>query len=139
MPVLQFDTGLVTYKLNDVCEVQFNPTDNNFAERLFKSFDDLENRQEVWKKQVERMADKKEIFDFMRERDTEMRQIIDDLFGVSVCEACFGHMSVYALAGGLPAWVNLFLAVMDEIDTSFAREQKMTNEKIKKYTAKYHR
>ena len=64
MPVLQFDTGLVTYKLNDVCEVQFNPTDNNFAERLFKSFDDLENRQEVWKKQVERMADKKEIFDF---------------------------------------------------------------------------
>lgn len=139
MPVLQFETGLVTYKLNEVCEVQFNPTDNDFAERLFKAFDELEGRQEAWKKQVERMADKKEIFDFMRERDSEMRQIIDDLFGVSVCDACFGRMSVYALAGGLPAWVNLFLAVMDEIDTSFAREQKMTNEKIKKYTAKYHR
>ena len=139
MAVLQFDTGLVTYKLNEACEVQFNPTDNDFAERLFKAFDELEGRQEAWKKQVERMADKREIFDFMRERDKEMRQIIDELFGVPVCEACFGRMSVYALAGGLPAWVNLFLAVMDEIDTSFAREQKMTNEKIKKYTAKYHR
>ena len=139
MSELKFETGLVTYKLNDACEVAFNPTDNNFSERLFKTFDELESRQEAWKRQTEHMTDKKEIFAFMRERDAEMRKIIDDLFGVPVCDACFGGMSVYALAGGLPVWVNLFLAVMDEIDTSFAREQRMTNEKIKKYTAKYHK
>ena len=29
-------------------------------------------------------------------------------------------------------------AVMDEIDTTFAREQKATNPRIAKYTKKYH-
>ena len=29
------------------------------------------------------------------------------------------------------------LAVMDQIDTTFAREQKLTNPRIAKYTAKY--
>ena len=31
------------------------------------------------------------------------------------------------------------LAVMEEIDTTFAREQKATNPRIAKYTAKYHK
>ena len=48
-------------------------------------------------------------------------------------------MNVYAMADGLPVWCNLMLAVMDEIDTSFAREQKRMNPRIAKYTAKYHR
>ena len=139
MRELNFETGLVTYTLNGVCEVKFNPTDNDFSERLFNAFDDLEKKHEGWKKQVEKMVDKREIFAFMRERDAEMRAIIDDLFGAPVCDACFGNMSVYALADGLPVWVNLFLAVMDKINTTFAREQKMTNEKIRKYTEKYHK
>ena len=139
MNELKFETGLVTYTLNGACEVKFNPTDNGFAERLFNAFDDLEKKHEGWKKQVEKMTDKREIFAFMRERDAEMRAVIDDLFGAPVCDACFGSMSVYALADGLPVWVNLFLAVMDKMDTAFAREQKMTNEKIRKYTEKYHK
>ena len=83
------------------------------------------------------MADKKEIFEFARERDTEMREIIDGLFGVPVSEALFGGMNVYALANGLPVWCNLMLAVMDEVDSTYAREQKATNPRIAKYTAKY--
>ena len=38
-----------------------------------------------------------------------------------------------------PVWCNLMLAVMDEIDTTFSREQKATNPRIAKYTEKYHR
>lgn len=139
MNELKFETGLVTYALNGVCEVTFNPTDNGFAERLFNAFDDLEKKHDGWKTKVEKMTDKREIFTFMRERDAEMREIIDGLFCAPVCDACFGGMSVYALADGLPVWVNLFLAVMDKMDTAFAREQKMTNEKIRKYTQKYHK
>ena len=122
MKELNFDSGLVAYSLNGKCEVSFNPTDSNFVERLYSAFEDL---------------DKKEIFEFARERDAEMRGIIDGVFDAPVSEAVFGGMNVYAIANGLPVWCNLMMAVMDEIDTTFTREQKLTNPRISKYTAKY--
>lgn len=137
MKELSFETGLVSYSLNGKCEVSFNPTDSNFVERLFSAFDDLDKKQESYKSQIEKMADKRQIFDFARERDSEMRAIIDGVFDVPVSDAVFGEMNVYAMAGGLPVWCNLLLAIMDEVDTTFAREQKATNPRIAKYTAKY--
>lgn len=139
MKELVFDTGLVTYSLNGVCEVSFNPTDSAFVKRLFDAFDYLDNKQEAYKAEIEKMADKKQIFDISAERDREMREIIDGAFGVPVCDALFGSMNVYALADGLPVWCNLMLSVIDEIDTTFAREQKATNVRITKYSAKYHK
>ena len=137
MKELNFESGLVTYSLNGKCEVSFNPTDSNFVERLYSAFEELDKKQEGYKARVEKMADKREIFDFARERDTEMRGIIDGVFEAPVSDAVFGGMNVYAVAGGLPVWCNLMFAIMDEIDTTFAREQKLTNPRIAKYTAKY--
>ncbi len=137
MKELNFESGLVTYSLNGACEVTFNPTDSNFVERLYAAFEELDKKQETYKEQIRTMEDKKEIFDFARERDAEMRGIIDGVFGSSVSEAVFGGMNVYAIANGLPVWCNLMMAVMDEIDTTFTREQKLTNPRISKYTAKY--
>ena len=137
MKELNFDSGLVAYSLNGKCEVSFNPTDSNFVERMYSAFEDLDKKQESYKAQIEKMADKKEIFEFARERDAEMRGIIDGVFDAPVSEAVFGGMNVYAIANGLPVWCNLMMAVMDEIDTTFTREQKLTNPRISKYTAKY--
>lgn len=137
MRELHFDTGLVTYDLNGAVQVTFNPTDSAFVERLFNTFDTLDKKQDAYKAEVERAGDKREIFDIARRRDAEMRAMIDDTLGQPVCEALFGGMNVYAMADGLPVWCNLMMAVMDEIDTSFAREQKATNPRIQKYTAKY--
>ncbi len=137
MPTIKFDTGLVTYDLNDQCQVTFNPTDSAFVERLYKTFEELDQKQDAYKAEIERTANKKEIFDVARRRDAEMREMIDGLFGVPVCAALFGGMNVYAMADGLPVWCNLMLSVMDELDTSFAREQKLTNPRISKYAAKY--
>lgn len=137
MKELNFESGLVTYSLNGKCEVTFNPTDSNFVERLYSAFEELDKKQEGYKDQVEKMANKREVFDFARERDAEMRGIIDGLFGVPVSDILFGDMNVYAVAAGLPAWCNLMLAVMDEIDSTYTREQKSTNPRIAKYTAKY--
>lgn len=138
MKELNFDSGLVTYSLNGKIEVSFNPTDSNFVERLYAAFEELNKKQEGYKAQVEKLADKREIFDFARERDAEMRGIIDGVFGAPVSDSIFGDMNVYAVAGGLPVWCNLMLAVMDEIDTTVSREQKATNPRIVKYTKKYH-
>lgn len=137
MKDLIFDTGLVTYSLNGKIEVELNPTDSAFVKRLFDAFDYLDSKQEAYREEVEKLADKKKIFAISEARDKEMREIIDGVFGVPVCEAVFGYMNVYAYASGLPVWCNLMLTVMDEIDTSFAREQKATNARITKYTQKY--
>lgn len=137
MKELNFESGLVTYSLNGKCEVSFNPTDSNFVERLYSAFEELDKKQEGYRSQVEKMANKREIFDFARERDAEMRGIIDGVFEAPVSDAVFGGMNVYAVAGGLPVWCNLMLAIMDEIDTTFSREQKATNPRMQKYLAKY--
>lgn len=137
MPELKFETGLIEYDLNGKCKVSFNPTDSAFVERLFTAFDALDKKQEAYKAEIEKIEDKREIFEIARKRDTEMRGTIDEVMGAPVCDAVFGGMNVYALANGLPVWANLLLAIMDEIDTSFAREQKLTNPRIAKYTKKY--
>lgn len=139
MKELNFDSGLVTYSLNGKCEVSFNPTDSNFVERLFKTFNELDKKQEAYKAEVEKISDKKEIFEIARKRDAEMRAMVDEAIGSPVCDSLFGDMNIYALANGLPVWCNLMLAIMDEVDTSFAREQKLTNPRIAKYTSKYHK
>lgn len=139
MADIRFDDGLVAYNLNGKIEVCFNPTDSNFVEQLYKAFEELDKKQESYREEVQRMGDKTKIFDFTRARDAEMREIIDSLFNAPVCDAVFGRMNVYALSEGLPVWCNLVLAVMDEIDTVFAREQKATNPRLAKYTAKYHK
>lgn len=135
---LNFETGIVTFSVNGACEVSFNPTDSAFVEKLFNAFDTLDQRQERYKAEVDKVADKREIFTIAQKQDAEMREIIDGVFG-PVSNAIFGSMNVYAMANGLPVWCNFLLAVMDEVDTTFAAQQKLTNPRIAKYTSKYHK
>lgn len=139
MPELKFETGVVEFDVNGKVKIAFNPTDSSFVEKLFNAFETLDKRQEAYKAEVERTANKREIFDTARNMDAEMREIIDSIFDHPVCDDLYGSMNVYALADGLPVWCNFMLAVMDEVDTTFAREQKATNPRIQKYTAKYHK
>lgn len=139
MAEIKFDDGLVTYTVNGKCDVSFNPTDNNFVERLYNVFEALDKKQEYYKAQVEKLANKREIFDFAQECDKEIREMIDGLFNHPISDSLFGSMSTYAVASGFPVWANLLLAIMDEVDTAFAREQKLTNPRVAKYTAKYHK
>ncbi len=139
MPDIRFETGLVAYDLNGACQVCFNPTDNGFVERLFQAFEQLEKLQQEHEREVGHVEDFSAFFQHSRERDKGIREVLDSLFGAPVCQAVFGPMNLYALADGLPVWCNLILSVMDEVDTSFAREQKRSNARLAKYTAKYHK
>ena len=139
MNTLNFETGIVNFSINEKCEVSFNPTDSAFIERLYAAFEKLDKKQESYKAKVEATANKREIFDLAKEFDAEMRKIIDEVFGQPLCDGLFGDMNVYAVANGLPVWCNLMLAIMDEVDSTFAREQKATNPRIAKYTKKYHK
>ncbi len=139
MKELNFDTGVVTYNLNGKHELSFNPTDSTFVEKLFTAFDTLDSKQEAYKAEAEKTQGKREVFETARRMDEEMRDIIDEALGAGTCAALFGDMNVYALADGLPVWANLMLAVMDEVDTTFARERKAQSPRLAKYTKKYHK
>lgn len=139
MTELNFNTGKRTFNINGVVEVSFNDTDVDFVGSLYNLFARLDDRQEQYKNRVDRMADKKEIFALMRELDEEIREEINDLFDKDVCTPLFGRMNVFALADGLPLWANFMLAIMDQIDSGYAREQKAVNPRVQKYTSKWQR
>lgn len=61
MKDLIFDTGLVTYNINGKCEFSFNPTDSAFVEKLFNAFDILDKKQDAYKAEVEKTANKREV------------------------------------------------------------------------------
>ena len=113
--VLSFDTGLVEYDINGAVTVRFNPT----------------------RKVDEIGEDGAAMFAYAKERDREMRGIIDGLLGEGVADALFANMNCYALADGLPVWINLMFAVADEIQSAYTAEQKKTDPRIAGYNKKY--
>lgn len=132
-----FEDGLKTYTINKKVNVQFNPTDVNFAESAISTFDELDEQQEKLKAETKNCNGMREIFDVHRKYDTQAREKIDGLFNQPVCTALFGEMSVFAAAEGLPIWCNLMLAIIDEIDDGIMSERKKTDARVRKYTQKY--
>ena len=67
----------------------------------------------------------------------EMQKVLDGLFDAPVCAAVFGDMSLCAFANGFPVWLNLMLAILDEIEANIGDIQKQADPRIAKYKAKY--
>ena len=137
MADIKIATGVEKININDKVTLEFNPTDAEIVEKIFDVFNGLEDRQRKYQAEVEKNANKKEIFEIARRESNEMRDTIDSLFGVPLCAPLFGSMNVLALADGLPVWSNLMLGIIDQIDTTFVREQKATNPRIKKYMERW--
>lgn len=137
MKELQFDTGSVSYSIGGKMEICFNPADPVFAERLYGAIDDLGKIQDEYAKKGEGIQDPKDAFDIRRERDRKMAEVLDNLFAAPVCDTVFGGMSLCAFANGFPVWLNLMLAIVDEVEAAAGNIQKLADPRIKKYTEKY--
>ena len=134
---LNIATGLQEYNINGKCTLVFNPTDPRFIQKLFDTFNTLDEKTEAYRQSVKDEKDSAKVFKLAMEMDKEMRELVDGALGCEVCDAVFGNVSVYAIADGLPLWANLLLAIIDEIDDAFAREKKAQNPRIEKYTKKF--
>lgn len=134
---LQFDIGLASYSIGGKLEVCFNPADPVFAERLYGAIDDMGKLQDEYAKKGEALQDPKEVFNIRRERDEKMSAVLDGLFSAPVCGTVFGDMSLCAFADGFPVWLNLMLAIVDEVEANAGEIQKRADPRIKKYTEKY--
>ncbi len=137
MKELSFDSGVVSYSLNGKCEVSFNPADHSFVERFYDTFDKLGDIQESYAKKADEMQDPKDAFGLAQQRDKEMQQALDGLFSMPVCDAVFEGMSLCAFANGFPVWLNLMLAILDEVEANIGEIQKQADPRVKKYTEKY--
>jgi hypothetical protein len=139
MKQLNFSSGTKIYTVNDSGEISFNPSDPEFVERLHGTFESLEKRQRDYEKKMRALTEPKKIFEFARKLDREMRDAIDGIFQSPVSAIVFPNISVYSLAEGLPIWCNFILAIIDEVDASMSGDEKLSTERIKKYTSKYHK
>lgn len=134
---LNFANGMREYNVNDKAVIHFNPTDSEFIHRLYDAFDMLEKKQDAYNAEVQKCGNNADIFRIAKERDAEMRTIIDGIFDEPVCDKVFGGVSLYALADGLHVWTNFMLAILDEVNSTFQKERNATNPRLKKYTDKY--
>lgn len=125
---LTFETGLVDYDFNGVYTARFNPTDETFISKLEGAFDSLDGIQETVKDSP---------FEKFAELDRDMRVTIDGLLGDGAADALFPNMNCYAIADGLPVWMNLVLALMDEVSEACEREFGKTDGRMKAHSKKY--
>lgn len=136
MADIRFDTGVQSFQINGGVNVEFNPTDSEFAKKLFSLFEELEARQHEYAKRAENEADPKKILDLADQFDKEIREKIDGIFGKPICTEVF-RTNVMALANGLPVWANLMLAVIDEMDAGFDLEKTRLSPRVKQYTDRW--
>lgn len=138
MRELRIETGLQEFRVNDKCVLRFNPADPAFADRIYTALESLKKQQDNKAVDIDTIPETK-VFEYLRELDADMRDTINGVFEDDVCTPLFGTMSVYASAGGTPLWMNLMMAVIDELDEGIKREKAFHSEKLSKYTKKYHR
>lgn len=139
MKELIIDTGLRQYKLAEDCIVEFNPTDSEFASKLFDVYAQLEEMQKGFKARLEKETDSKEIMDMGKEFNAQIKTVLNGIFDRDICTPICGDVSVYALTDGMPIWAKILLVILDEMNDAFTEEQKKQKTQIEKYTKKYHR
>lgn len=139
MKDLNIDTGLVTYNLNDAVQVTFNPTDLVFGEKLFNIFDQLDAKQNEYLENIKAKKDNRELFEYGRQLDKEMRDYLFTLFDMDIVTPLIGDISVYALADGMPIWANILTTLVDEMDSATTKNNELSKKRIAKYTKKYTR
>lgn len=139
MPNLSISTGVVDYTINDKVTLRLNPTDPAFVKRLYSRFTELETEDKAWRDKIRDEKDPVKLLEIYDEGDRMIRTALDDVLGDDVSDAVFGGVSALAMGDGFPVWMNLLLAIIDEMDAKIRAEQSTTNPRLDKYLKKYHR
>ena len=82
-------------------------------------------------------ADDETFFDASAATNTELRGILNDLFGEDICTPIWGTMDLTALSDGLPLWFNFMMALIDEIDANMENVKDIRSARLDAYLAKY--
>lgn len=126
--LITVETGVKDYEINGY-QARFNPTDESFIARVEKAFDSLDGLQDELKNAGD--------FSAFVGLDGKMRVTIDEVLGEGAADAIFPGVNCYSLSNGLPLWLNLMYAIVDEISEACESEFGKTDERMKHYNDKY--
>ena len=111
----------MTFNVNGVCEISFDPNDRDFAERVFSTICELDKRHT--RVMVSASAfDAEKNYDLFREESKEIMQRLCNLLGVDIYSLLFpdGNIScsteLIMMAGGTPVWFNILFGVVEMLD-----------------------
>ena len=93
---LNISTGVEEYSLNGKVKIYFNPTDADFTERIYRSFDFLDAKQDEYQKRIDASESVEQSLAFLKELDTEMREHLFSIFGEDIVTPLIGTANVYA-------------------------------------------
>lgn len=116
--------------------LDFNPSDQGFAEDLYCLIGKISKIHEEKKKEYEAITDPASRFDISREEDRQMRSAVDSLLGEGFCADVF-KTRLFAVADGMTVIENFLFAVLDMMDESITENMAKRDARIKKYTEKY--
>lgn len=116
--------------------LDFNPSDQGFAEDLYGLVNKVSAIHEEKKKAYENATDLVAKFDISREEDRQMRSAVDALFGDGFCKDVF-KTRLFAIADGMTVIENFLFGVLDMMDESITENMAKRDARIKKYTEKY--
>lgn len=153
---ITFSDGFQTFSINGGYQIRFQPTDLQFAERIFAAMEDMGSIQARYAATEEDLPDvdldairedeetakryaeqTRARFDAFRQIDKDLRAKIDDLFGSGTAEGVFGGINLTAYADGLPVYLNFLLAVLDQFPEQAKQEAGLSDERLKAVTARY--
>lgn len=138
---LTFDTGERSLELTDgrghSVEVRFNPYDILFLNKIMTAAENLDAEQS--KLRNISTDDWSVVYDASVTADKKMREILDGIFDVPICDALFPHQTVYAVGNGFPAWSNFLYAIVEKMDVGLSAEKDAAQKRIRKYSEKYRR
>lgn len=106
------------YTINECATVEFDPTDRDFSERLFRAEKLLNQKYKQFLKCMEKLPRGKRVYELSVKVNKEMRGIIDELFAAPVCAAVFEQTPLTAISNGQPVWCNFMTAIMDTVRES---------------------
>lgn len=132
MQKLVFDRGYKEYQIGDDenAVIRINTADVGILARLNEAVKNIEQIQKKYEN-----AENTDAIQLITECDKDIREQINYIFGSDVCTVAFGEINCLSLAGGKPIFENFLEVLIPVMQADFESAQKISDEKVGKYTS----
>lgn len=123
MKELNFDSGIVEYRIAGGGVLRFNPGDPNLYSRFMEATEKFKTIEQTLLQRSTDAADAQQVLSLLHETDRQMKQLLNWVFGGgNDFDKALGGVNLLAVgAGGERVAANLF-AALEEILTAGAKE-----------------
>ena len=139
MQNIHFETGKQRFTINgdESKYIEFNPNDSEITARFQTAIDHIAEKQ----KEIDSLEHKglslEESIKINSELDRFVRNQIDYIFDGPISDTVFGNTSCMSTYNGEPFYERFLNAVLPIIKGSAESERKKSDQRIKKYVARY--